>query len=108
MSFLRLLHAKHPQFFQHGFKFLLNLGKWPTETPRTLRGQNQCDSYCGVTSTEETGTITSFLLDTSKSTVVSDRVILSDPLKPLQFATVKQACAEETPGRKVSGSGFMF
>lgn len=64
--------------FQYGFKFLSNLGNWPRETLRSLRGQSQCDSYRGVTSTEKKGIITYFLLDSKKSTVTSDTVILSD------------------------------
>lgn len=63
--------------FQYGFEFLPNSGNQPIETLSSLKGQNQCDSYGGVTSTEDRGTITSFLLDSNKSTVASDRIILS-------------------------------
>lgn len=64
--------------FQYGFQFLPNSGNWPTETLRSLRGQNQCDTHRSVTSTEKRGIITYFLLESNKSTVTSDTVILSD------------------------------
>lgn len=73
--FLRLIHARHPQFFfLHGFKFPHNLGNWRVETLRTFRGQKtiQYDSYSGVSNTEQRETIVSFPLDANKAAIAFD------------------------------------
>lgn len=78
MSFLRLIHVKHPQFFfQYGFKFPLNSGNWPVEALRTLRGEKTKINLTPiVVLTTQRETITSFLLEPHKAAGVSDGHIL--------------------------------